>query len=320
LKIRSYFAQAITISIVAFAFLLALKARAQSSSQPPDAAQNPPPGQVLRAVVRLIQVTVVAEDGYGRPVSDLKLEDLTLRDKGEPQKLSYFSQQNTPAFQQSPVSRPGSAPNFYSNHVESSPEGANSVTILLLDALNTQFRDLSYARTRVINFLQHMQPQDQVALYVLTPTTLYVMHDFTNDSPTLVRLMGGKPEKASTSSTASAPPSNPHEIKIEKLMSDSLGESNRFYKGRPKNIVDTTQNAMLQIARNTVNIPGRKNLVWISGGFPTLMGTAIPMGARDDGQDFTAALSTIAKNLGDANVAVYPVDARGLFAPRGGHT
>jgi VWFA-related protein len=190
------------------------------------------------------------------------------------------------------------------------------VTILLFDALNTQFRDLSYARTRVINFLQHMQPQDQVALYVLTPSTLYVMHDFTNDSETLLRLMGGKSEKPANS--PGGPPAGPNDVKIEKLMSDSLGESNRFYKGQPINRVETTANAMIQIARNTVNIPGRKNLVWISGGFPLSMGAAIPLGVRDDGQDFTAALSAIAKNLGDANVAVYPVDARGLWAPRGG--
>jgi VWFA-related protein len=295
----------------------------QSTPPPPPAApvgsgQNSAATPVIRFMVRLIQVTVVAEDGNGNPVSDLKKEDFTLRDKGETQKVSFFAQQNTPASPSSTLSiGAAQAPNFFSNHVENSPSGANSVTILLFDALNTQFRDLSYARERVINFLQHMQPQDQVALYVLTPSTLYVMHDFTNDSETLVRLMGGKSQKISTTSTAGPAP-GPNDMTIGKLMSDSLGESNRFYKGQPLNIVETTSSAMLQIARNTVNIPGRKNLVWISGGFPITMGAAIPLGPRDDGQDFSASLSATAKQLGDANVAVYPVDARGLWAPRGG--
>jgi len=305
------------VCLCVFALLFASGlAFSQSFAPPPANSQDPPTGQVLRAVVRLIQVTVVAEDGDGRPVSDLKAEDFTLRDQGTPQKISYFAQQDTPAWQPAATAAPAS--NFYSNHVENSPEGANSVTILLLDALNTQFRDLSYARTRVINFLQHMQPKDQVALYVLTPTTLYVMHDFTNDSETLVRLMGGKPEKASTPSTANSAPANPNEPKIEKLMSDSLGESNRFYKGQPVSRVQATSEAMLQIARNTVNIPGRKNLVWISGGFPLSMGGAIPLSGREERLDFSAALSGTAKQLGDADVAVYPVDARGLWAPRGG--
>jgi len=292
----------------------------QSAPPPPaspaTAVQNSSAGPAIRFMVRLIQVTVVAEDGDGNPVTDLKKEDFTLRDKGEAQKVSFFAQQNTPAAQLKTVAAGPS--NFFSNHVESSPSGANSVTILLFDALNTQFRDLSYARARVIDFLQHMQPQDQVALYVLTPTTLYVMHDFTNDSETLVRLMGGKPEKTSAASTASATAPGPNDVKIEKLISDSMSESNRIYKGQPLNIVETTSSAMLEIARNTVNIPGRKNLVWISGGFPITMGAAIPLGPRDERQDFSASLSATAKQLGDANVAVYPVDARGLYAPRGG--
>jgi VWFA-related protein len=296
----------------------------QSVPPPPQtpagsAAQTPGAGPVMRFMVRLIQVTVVAEDGEGNPVSDLKREDFTLRDNGQAQRISFFAEQNSFAAQPSTIAAgAGPSSNFFSNHLENSPSGANSVTILLFDALNTQFKDLSYARTRVINFLQHMQPQDQVALYVLTPTTLYVMHDFTNDSATLVRLMSGKADQTSIASTGNTSAAGPHDVEIEKLMSDSLGESNRFYKGQPKNIVDTTQNAMLQIARNTVNIPGRKNLVWISGGFPIRMGYAGPLGARDDGEDIVASLSGTAKQLGDADVAVYPVDARGLWAPRGG--
>jgi VWFA-related protein len=287
------------------------------AQQAPTGIQNPSEATILRAVVRLIQVTVVAEDGDGKPVTDLKKEDFLLRDNGQSQKLSVFAEQNSIAAHLSTVGNgPAPAANVYSNHVENSPSGANSVTILLFDALNTDFRDLSYAREKVINFLQHMQPQDQVALYVLTPSTLYVMHDFTNDSETLVRLMGGKPEKTSTTSTA-AP--GPDDAKIAKLINDSLDESNAFHKaGQRMNQVETTSQAMLQIAQNVVNIPGRKNLVWISAGFPITMGTAIPLGSRDNGYDFTGMLSSTAMQLGDANVAVYPVDARGLVGPRGG--
>jgi VWFA-related protein len=291
----------------------------QSPATPPPAVQAPNGSPDLRFAVRLIQVTVVAEDGDGKPVTDLKKEDFTLRDQGQQQIVSFFAQQNTPASAQfTSTASIGGPANYFSNHVESSPAGANSVTILLFDALNTGFRDLSYAKERVIAFLQHMQPQDQVALYVLTPSRLYVMHDFTNDSATLVRLMGGKPNKTSGTTAASASGSSADEVKIEKIMSDSLAESNSFYKGMAKSRVETTSDAMLHIASNVVNIPGRKNLVWISGGFPVFMGPAIPIGSREDSQDFTATLSSTAKQLGDANVAVYPVDARGLVAPRGG--
>lgn len=310
------------IVVLLFASGLAMSQSVPPPPPPPQQAptgiQNPKDATILRAVVRLIQVTVVAEDGDGKPVTDLKKEDFLLRDNGQAQKLTFFAEQNSVAAKVSTVGiRPTSPANFFSNHVENSPSGANSVTILLFDALNTDFKDLSYAREKVINFLQHMQPQDQVALYVLTPSTLYVMHDFTNDSETLVRLMGGKPEKTSSTGATAAP--GPDDAKIEKLIDDSISASNAFYKaGQRVNQVETTSQAMLQIAQNVVNIPGRKNLVWISAGFPITMGTAIPLGSRDDGYDFTGMLSSTAMQLGDANVAVYPVDARGLWAPRGG--
>jgi VWFA-related protein len=305
----------IAAGVFALLFASGLLFSQSPAPPPPPANQNPTMNPSLKVNVRLIQVTVIAEDGDGNPVSDLKKEDFTLRDQGQQQKIFFFAQQNTPA---SPAQPSGVAPaNFYSNHVESNPAGANSVTILLFDALNTQFRNLSYARTRVISFLQNMQPQDQVALYFLTPSKLYVMHDFTNDSATLVRLMGGKPDAAPNSHAANTAPPNPNEIKIEKLLSDSFAASNSFYKGGEVNRLETTAEAMRQIAANVVNIPGRKNLVWISSGFPIAMGPAIPLGARDDGQDYTGTLSITAKQLGDANIAVYPVDARGLVAPRG---
>ncbi len=314
----SWPSQKLTIAIGVLAFLFAGGlVFSQSPAPPPPGGQNPAAQPSLKVSVRLIQVTVIAEDADGNPVSDLKKEDFTLRDQGQQQRIFFFAQQNTPAFPLQPAAAAVPA-NFYSNHVESNPAGANSVTILLFDALNTQFRNLSYARTRVISFLRHMQPQDQVALYFLTPSKLYVMHDFTNDSATLVRVMGGKPAAASGSSAANAPAPSANEVKIEKLMSDSFAESNSFYKGGAVNRVETTSEAMLQIASNVVNIPGRKNLIWISGGFPIAMGPAIPLGARDDSQDFTGTLSLTAKQLGDANIAVYPVDARGLVGPRGG--
>ena len=53
---------------------------------------------------------LVAEDGDGNPVSDLKKEDFTLRDQGEAQKVSFFAQQNTPAAQLHVIGhRPGLA-------------------------------------------------------------------------------------------------------------------------------------------------------------------------------------------------------------------
>src|SRR5580700_4241880 len=88
----------LVIASGAFAFLFASGLLfSQSIAPPPPAGQNPSQTPSLKVSVRLIQVTVIAEDGDGNPVSDLKKEDFTLRDQGQQQKIFFFAQQNTPA-------------------------------------------------------------------------------------------------------------------------------------------------------------------------------------------------------------------------------
>ena len=198
-------------------------------------------------------------------------------------------------------------PNFFSNRVQGTSDRANSVTVILMDAVNTRFHDLAYVRARVIAFARTLTPQDQVALYLLTPSKLYVLHDFTNDPEILVRSMAG--DSADT---------DPATQRANKLIVDAFAESNYFYKGGRMGVVENTSQAMKQIAKNVANIPGRKSLVWISGGFPLYIGERDPIGARSQRYNFSPLVSATAKMLANADLAVYPVDARGLWAPSGG--
>jgi|SRR5690242_2841341 len=81
--------------------------------------------------------------------------------------------------------------------------------------------------------------------------------------------------------------------------------------------VTLTLNALRTIARHVSGYPGRKNLVWISSSFPlaitpdanlTLM--AKFSGMRNYNDELTSAVAA----LTDAQVAVYPVDPRGMDA------
>jgi len=302
-------------------------ALAQANSTPPfplmpAAQQSAPPGPVLRVNVRLIQVNVIAQDGSGKPVTDLTKDDFTIMEAGKPQPVAIFAKQITGSSDATAPAATSAARNFFSNHVQSSLEGANSVTVILLDAVNTSFHDLVFARAQVVAFLRQLHPRDQVALYLLTPSKLYTLHDFTNDSARLVRLMGGRESaanaaSASAASTYSTASADPDAARANKLLADALAESNHFQHGG-LGLVESTNLALRQIASNVVNIPGRKNLVWISDDFPVSMGSPGSAGTREVHEDFTAAMSVTAKILGDANVAVYPVDAHGLQAPKGG--
>lgn len=298
------------ISLTAFTILFgwALFANQSVPQNPPPPSlpdQTPSDAATLRVTSRLVQVNVIVQDKGDNPVTDLTKDDFTLFDKGQQQQIAIFAQPNrTPSALSSSSVR---APNFFSNRVQNNSQGANSVTVILMDAVNTRFHDLAYVRARVIAFVRSLTPQDQVALYLLTPSKLYALHDFTNDSETLVRSVAGDSANADAATK-----------RANKLIIDAFAESNWFYKAGRMGVVENTSEAMKQIAKNVANIPGRKSLVWISGGFPLYIGERDPIGARAERYDFSPMISATAKMLANADVAVYPVDARGLIAPEGG--
>jgi hypothetical protein len=86
---------------------------------------------------------------------------------------------------------------------------------------------------------------------------------------------------------------------------------------------------MTTLANHLAGIPGRKNVIWISGGFPISIGFGDPQDLYEpggpssgvshsgamgiDSELFTDYIRTASEAMNTANVAVYPVDARGLL-------
>ena len=65
------------------------------------------------------------------------------------------------------------------------------------------------------------------------------------------------------------------------------------------------------IANHLAALPGRKNLVWISGSFPIRFG--YESFGSPDRLDFSDQIKRTDQAMAKANVAIYPVDARGLM-------
>ena len=55
-----------------------------------------------------------------------------------------------------------------------------SVSVILFDALNTNFADQQYARANIIKFLESLHEGDRVGIYLLG-RRLHILHDFTRD-------------------------------------------------------------------------------------------------------------------------------------------
>lgn len=146
---------------------------AQQSAQPPV---------VLKAATRLVQVSVIAQDGKGQPVTDLKREDFCIKVNGKDQPIKVFSLDSSGALPHGEEKLPT---NVFTNRMEVKPGQESAVTIILLDMLNTRWADQVYAQAQVIRYLRTLQPTDHIGLYTLG-TSLRVLHDYTADSAELL--------------------------------------------------------------------------------------------------------------------------------------
>jgi VWFA-related protein len=289
-----------------FTTFLAAAAAGQIAPQP--AAQVP----VFRAATRLVQVSVVVHDGHGQPVADLKKDEFTLTERGKPQQISFFSV----ASSASPASPPPPLPpHVFSNVLTQQAGVPPSVTIVLLDLLNTSWTDQIYARKALVRFLEQIQPQDRLAILTLGGGRLTVLHDYTTDASSLVAKVAKF--RAQLLPELEASTVNPDSQQaLADLGLDSFADADQrmadFYgTGR---VVNTLQ-ALQAIAEHLTSLPGRKNLIWLSGGFPLTIGfDEMPeIGSTRDQRTFTAEMDAAVRALNDSGVAVYPVDARGLM-------
>src|SRR5260370_10113001 len=79
--------------------------------------------------------------------------------------------------------------------------------------------------------------------------------------------------------------------------------------------VKMTLDALRVIARHVSGYPGRKNLIWLSSAFPLAItpDAYVTLVARFSGvRNYSSEMTAVANALTDAQVPVYPVDARGM--------
>ena len=254
-------------------------------------AQESQPPLVFRSTTRLVQVSVIATRD-GKPAEGLKQEDFVLTDGGKPQNISLFSVESGRGRAPSELRR--LAPNRFSNRTEFGAGTASSITIILLDSLNTKFTDRAFARDEIVKYLKSIQPDDRVGLYALG-NGIRILHEFTATARELLeRLEGYKGE--------------PLSIQLDAWLSGrGMSRPERvFYT---ENRVRGTLRALQFIADHLTRIPGRKNLVWISSAFPLWLGLNSSRGGQ---KVLTGDVAQCVRAINNANLAIYPVDARGL--------
>ena len=297
----------------------------ESAKTQPSPDQLPSPKETLHVTTTLVEVTVVARDKQNRPVTDLKQDDFELYDEGQRQKTQFFTVQRAGAVPvpsaapapPSSVSSPVSPARVFSNR-SSESLGPNAITVILIDEMNIKCEDWPYARNQVIRFLQGAQPRDRIGVYVLLPEGFAIVRDFTQDCSALVKrlaswngkvdrapcvpghpLSGIRNELGMTLEGADAP------VSVYRAQAPrDLDNPNRDY-GADNPHWDLTVlslKAFAAVAGHLAGIPGRKDVIWLSDGFPLVAG------ARNYHQEEMDAMRLV----NQANVAIYSVETQGL--------
>jgi VWFA-related protein len=289
-------------------------------------AQSPPPAQatpaagtqrtVFRVSTRLVQVNVVVHDDRGVPVTDLKKEDFTVLERGKPQAISFFAMASADKLSRPEASLP---PHIFSNVLAERSGVPTSITVILLDLLNTSWVDQQYARRGLMTFLRQVQPDDRIGIYALGARSLTLLHDYTTDASALVtRLKKDNGELPALLDASTLNPDSQQELRdlnLGALADANQREADFFTTGRVLNTLSTLE----AIAQHLSGVPGRKTLIWLSGGFPLTIGyDAMPtVGSTRDSRTFTAEMNAAVRALNNSGVSVYPVDARGLMVMPG---
>ena len=306
-------------------------------SQTPAAQDDQAP--LIRTTTRLVQLNVVVLDSRNHPVTGLQKDDFRVFDNGAPQQIAHFTASQGEEAQ--PVAQ---SPLSISNRQVQGDEAPGATVILvdetlldpqLLGIVPLDLRaPILQARLLVLDYLATIKPGQQVAIYAMRREGIVVIHDFTDDPTRLV-------EAAKSLGT----PSHGKFVTVDDVLAASqtrtlhrwqqnpwLTDRLKGYGGAESLNMGPMGYGLQAVVKHLKGMPGRKNLVWISTSFPmasTRLDIVEMAGGRDanlagnsrsgvaspnhpDPRDHFDEIRAIARSFGNANIAVYPIDAFGL--------
>jgi VWFA-related protein len=280
---------------------------------------------VFKSNVHTVVVDIVVIGRNGKAATGLKKDDFVLTEDGRPQKLSYFEEHTGKT---EPVSLPNLPPNIFTNIPRVTP--TDSVTVLLLDALNTQVKDQARVHAQILKYLKTMQPGRRVAIFTLG-NRLRFIQGFTDDSALLVAALNNP--KNGSGLTPSSVLKSPTQVAAENEAISMLGQAP---SGTPDYAVNSALNNLTQfqaeqstsqqaeatemtlqafqeLGNYLAGVPGRKNVIWFSSAFPLIL---FPNPSLNDefavNREFGEEVRKTDALLSAAQVAIYPIASEGL--------
>ena len=297
--------------------------------QPPSDLATLAPATTLREQVRLVVLDAIVLDKNGTPVTGLKAGDFQLKEDGVAQKLASVEEHMGPegraaaggsAAQGEASAAASDGAIRASNKPINTPAKWN---VLLVDQFNTTPADQANILRQLKQFVNQLPADEPVALAVMS-SQVKVLVPFADGAGAIARFL----DKNGLPPSGTLEPPNIH----------FRGEANQPASGSPDSMALQAQTQALTartdierqsqhaqktldnfsvLAKWLVSLPGRKNVYWLSGGFP-LQGQAFNIqgeGLKNTHGEPIPIQAVTDKELESARVAIYPIDARGLAPP-----
>ncbi len=288
------------------------------------------PGIVLRQTVRRVRLDVIVTDAQGHPVTDLQVSDFHVAEDGKPQTVRQFEYYRDENAEAALPKRPSLPPHTFMN-LPAAPEHG-PLMVVLYDVLNTHVGDQLDAHRQMVEFLKRSAGR-RIAIFALGDR-LRLLQGFTSDPELIDRAMSDSSTIPQRSNLSYSPASGAEDLAKLKNGTDADKAVNEM-AGKLKEMeateesaridlrVDMTLDALMQIGRFLAGTPGRKNLIWYSGSFPAQILSAPPTPQQQNDpeaffrtarkvRNYDDRIKAAANYLNSAEVAVYPIDARGL--------
>jgi VWFA-related protein len=315
-----------------FAVFFAVRAASQTAQTTPTAQQtgSAQSGYVLKVTTRLVTLDLIATDVRGNPVRDLKPDELQIFEERKAQQkiehFEYFERLAGPPAPENSTSTIRKRSNVISNQL---PLDQLKIppTVLLIDSLNTQSSNQAQGRAHLVQLLRTLPSETPVAVFLLG-SSLRILQGFTSDGSLLRAALDQaatgnaiiKDPVLDTENTSSYIENTTAGMDANQGLASELGEVQNFEKEEYSMSIDLrakeTLGAMVEIGQYLSGIPGRKNLIWVSESFPLSIAPYPDTGNSPfaGSRDYAEQVKSVANVLTDAQVAVYPMDVRGLQA------
>src|SRR5215831_7111875 len=287
--------------VLPLGFLMLTTAHAQQQQQPAQQQpQQPQTPFTIKVDTQLVVETVMVKDKDGKPIEGLTEKDFTVTEDNVPQTISIFHFErlaDTPATEPAAAAPAAPAapvqpttPNTVSPAAAAAAGSSRyedrRLLALFFDMVNTSPPDQLRAFTAADKFIRtQMKTPDLISIMTFQKGVVSVLQEFTDDRELLLTALSKLmyPDEDDTSTDPAG------------AFGQDSGEFNLFNNDRQLSALQTAVTMLRSVNQ-------QKSLVYFSGGL------------RLSGLDNQAQLRATINAAVRANVAFFPVDARGLVA------